>query len=81
MKHALGNVLEVELAIVSEYKGRQSNEQFRQWWMDIHEVLRLDISRSKLSKVNLIETVPEISLQEYFRIHEKQRSHNTIGFR
>ena len=43
-KHSLSNILEVKLSIVAEDKSGQRNEKFRQRWVYIYKVLRLDIS-------------------------------------
>ena len=62
-KHVLCNVLEVKLAVVPKDKCRQCDKQLCEWWVHIHKILRLYISRSKLSKVHFVETwwVKEIS--------------------
>jgi hypothetical protein len=80
LKHVLCNVLEVELPIVSEHKSGQSDEQFRKWWMDIHKVLCLDVSRGKLSKVNLVKTMKNVQVSSGILL-KKEYSHNAIRFR
>lgn len=54
--HSLCDVLEIEVAVIAKDEPCKGDEQFCEWWVNVHKVRGLDVSRRKLSKVDFIET-------------------------
>jgi len=56
-RNELCNVFEIKLAVITEDKAGKSNEEFCKGWMDVDEILTLDVFRRKFAKVNFVKPV------------------------
>lgn len=54
--YSLPDILEVKLPVITKDKPRERNKEFRKRRVHIHKILRLDIPRRKLPKVDFIKT-------------------------
>ena len=57
--NVLGNVLEVEVAIVAKDPAGECDEEFSERWMHIYEIRGFDVLGGEFAEVHFIETGEE----------------------
>lgn len=63
-KYALGNILEIKIAIIAKKKSSESDKKLGEWRMDIHEVLSFNVPRCELAEMDLIEPAAVVMDQD-----------------
>lgn len=55
-RHALCNLSEIKISIISRHKSRKSDKKLGEWWVNVYEITRLDVSRGELAKMDFVES-------------------------
>jgi hypothetical protein len=56
MMYELCNLRKIKISIKPRHESRKRDKEFGQWRVNVHEISRLDVSRSKFSKVDFVES-------------------------
>jgi hypothetical protein len=55
-RHPLCNFSEIKISIISRHKSRKSDKKLGEWWVNVNEITRLDVSRGELAKMDFVES-------------------------
>ena len=55
-RHPLCYLSEIKISIISRDKTRKSDKKLGEWWMNVYEIARLDVSRGELAKMDFVES-------------------------
>ena len=55
-RHALCNLSEIKISIISRHKSSESDEKLGEWWVNVYEITGLDVSRGELAEMDFVES-------------------------